>query len=357
MWISKMILFFNVYLTNEAPKGHGLGFVNRDNAKLSDKLDVFKYNIASLSNIYSWKKIIINCKLDDYFSLREQELHDFIKSEFTNVELHLRNYRNETQNQWQSDYDLLDDNLIWFSCNHDHIFIDTNLEYFNSVIDELKNKDEYFSIRVSHWQECIAEASKFNALSSYNHKLHDKFLTYNIPHLDSIQIITKMTYHHWWFDYKLPERNWGRPDYFENYINHFVPIKHGLWHVPFREWCRHFDGYQQCVHPYDNRKIPVLEIPDGFFKNDIKIYYGPNYKEGYTNIDPFSKITKITDDTKCDLNIDINSVPLFWLPRISEFINDYPGKELITKSIHKSRILATLHDVGFELKNRIGKNY
>jgi hypothetical protein len=352
-----MILFFNVYLTNEAPKGHGTGFVNRENAKFSDKLDVFKYNLASLSKIYNWKKVIINCKLDEHFSKREEEFHNFVKAEFEGIDLHLRNYRNETQNQWKSDYALLDDNLIWFSCNHDHIFIDTNLEYFNSIIDKYKNIDEYFSIRVSHWQECISEASRFRALSSYNHFLHENYLTYNIPHLYSIQIISKQTYYHWWFDFNLPDKNWGRPDYFENYINQFAPIKHGLWIVPYREWCRHFDGYQQCLYPYDNTKVSVLEIPDGFFENNIKIYYGPNYRKGYTNIDPYSKTTKVTSETKCDLNIDEGSIPLFWLPRISEFINDYPEKELITKSIYKSRILSTLHDVGFELKNKIRKNY
>ena len=352
-----MILFFNVYLTNEAPKGHGTGFVNRENAKFSDKLDVFKYNLASLSKIYSWKKVIINCKLDEHFLTREEEFHNFVKAEFDGIDLHLRNYRNETQNQWKSDYALLDDNLIWFSCNHDHIFIDTNLEYFNSIIDEYKNIDEYFSIRVSHWQECISEASRFRALSSYNHALHEKYLSYNIPHLDSIQIISKQTYYHWWFDFTLPDKNWGRPDYFENYINQFAPIKHGLWIVPYREWCRHFDGYQQCLYPYDNTKVSVLEIPDGFFENNIKIYYGPNYREGYTNIDPYSKTTKVTSETKCNLNIDEGSIPLFWLPRITEFVNEYSDKTLTTKSINKSRILSSLYDVGFEIQNLIRKNY
>jgi hypothetical protein len=352
-----MILFFNVYITNQLPGGHGLSYSDRENAKSSDRLDIFKYNLASLSKIYKWKKVIINCKLDDFFMNRQEELHDFIKSEFEINNLHLRSYRNETQKQWQDDYKLLDDNLIWFSCNHDHIFIDTNLDYFHSVIDDFKDRDDYFSIRVSHWQQCLACGTQFAPMATYNNMIHDKYYSYNINHEDSIQIISKKTYYHWWLEFNLPELNWGRPDYFTNYIKSFAPIKDGHWHVPYREWCRHFDAYQHHIPKYDNRQVPVLEIPDGFFENNIKIYYGPNYKKGYTNIDPFSNKIRITDDTLCDYNYDLSSIPLFWLPRIKEFIDEYPNEEMSAKNVYINRIIFGLNDLGNLILNKVRENY
>jgi hypothetical protein len=58
-----------------------------------------------------------------FIKSRQQELEDFIKNEFKDFNLILEWQRNEYQNDWKQDYNLLDDNLIWFYCNHDHIFL------------------------------------------------------------------------------------------------------------------------------------------------------------------------------------------------------------------------------------------
>ena len=70
-----MILFFNVYVTNE---GTGIPY-DRGLLKTDDKLDVLMYSIASFSKILPWKRVILYLELDEYYKSREQELHEFFK--------------------------------------------------------------------------------------------------------------------------------------------------------------------------------------------------------------------------------------------------------------------------------------
>ena len=62
---------------------------------------------------------------------RKDELKSFIESEFQDFDLVLEWKRNETQQDWINTYNLLDDELIWFCCNHDHIFMDSSTEHLN----------------------------------------------------------------------------------------------------------------------------------------------------------------------------------------------------------------------------------
>ncbi len=52
-----MILFQNVYITDTHAKGVA-AFQDRQMAKDFDKLDIYKYCLASISKIYPWKKVI-----------------------------------------------------------------------------------------------------------------------------------------------------------------------------------------------------------------------------------------------------------------------------------------------------------
>jgi hypothetical protein len=55
-----MILLFNVFITDTHAKGVG-AYQNREMAKSFDKLDVYKYSLASLANVYPWKNVYL-CK-------------------------------------------------------------------------------------------------------------------------------------------------------------------------------------------------------------------------------------------------------------------------------------------------------
>ena len=109
-----MILLYNVYIAKE-PRIPGIFFRGLYNN--SSQLDVFKYSLCSVANIYNWSKIIINVELDDYFNDKKDELFNYIKLLFTNKNLILNNKRCGYQSDWQKLYEELNDDLIFFCCN------------------------------------------------------------------------------------------------------------------------------------------------------------------------------------------------------------------------------------------------
>ena len=148
-----MILFVNVYLTE--PPAVAQAQWERGDLKYSDRLDVFKFSLSSLSRAYRWHKVIIYYSLDGYYSDREQELEDYIYSEFISDNTIVRNQRNEKQSQWQETYELFDNDLIFYAGNHDHIFVG-NKYNFKLAIEDLKNEmadQNNISCSYSHFPE------------------------------------------------------------------------------------------------------------------------------------------------------------------------------------------------------------
>jgi hypothetical protein len=319
-----MILYINVFITQE--KIVNQGNVVRENAKYSNNLDIYKYMLASLSNFFPWKRVIINTKLDDYYESRREELNNFINQEFSQYDLIVRNTRNEYQNDWQNDYDLINDNLLLFLCNHDHIFTDPDPSYFASLVDKFKDSDDYIGIQFTAYPElgmfpwCPIP---WNSLENMNFELEEDYMSFKYPCIHSAQVITKKVYHHWWFDYQLPNTIFGRPDWFTDHITAYHKYEDLKFIVPFRETTRHFDGYQHCTITFGNQVCPVLEIPDGFFENDIKINYSTNYINGKTNINPITNKLKIYAEDGFELNISKKYIPHFWKNKISEFKDDF----------------------------------
>ena len=88
--------------------------------------------------------------------------------------------------------------------------------------------------------------------------------------------------------------------------------------VPFKEICRHFDGYQHVQPIIDNNQCPAIDIPIGFFENDIKIRYGyDDYKEGWTNINPKTINYYAYDTIGTDYKFTLNDLPLIWKDKTS----------------------------------------
>ena len=347
-----MILFFNVFITDTHAKGVA-AYQNRENAKSFDKLDIYKYSLASLANVYPWKKVIISTKLDENYSHRRDELNNFIQQEFGKYDLLIRDYRNETQLEWQKDYELLDDNLIWYSGNHDHVYIDNDYQYLYESVDLIKDLPGLFSMQFSHWPEFV-----FEPYDGFKQKQFSVFAMQIIgKYHHSLQIISKDLYKYYWFEQELPkDQIWGRTDNFFSDVFH----EEILTFVPVRELCRHFDGYQHCPRQFQNNLIPVLEIPDGFFDSNIKINIGPDYKEGYTNCNPYNNKLKIFSDEGADNWYSQDFIPKFWLPRISSIENNFP-EDITNKSLNLEYIQRLLHFLYFlpqdEFTNYIKTSY
>jgi hypothetical protein len=170
------------------------------------------------------------------------------------------------------------------------------------------------------------------------YKIEDKYISYNGFCYDSINVISKNLYENWflkgnWDDalqayppgtfksghIELPKVDGaGITDlnFIRNQLLH-IPIPEQKIIIPYREIARHFDGYfHQGI---TNNQTPSLDIPEGFFSNDIKIRYGyDDRKEGWVNVNPKNEFYYAFDKTGVDYKFTINEIPLFWKDRISE---------------------------------------
>ena len=317
-----MILFCNTFITESKP--FGKGHVFRGNLKSFSNFDIFKYSLASLSIAYDWSKVILKISLDDIYKHKQDELEEFIRKEFKNFNLILKWQRNEYQNDWKKDYELLDDNLIWYYCNHDHIFFDSSKDYLAELVNEIKDK-ELCSIGFSHWPESIRTIRQglhpypLNPPQQYpSYKIENNFISVNTTNFDSIQIITKDLYYKWWFEGEFNHIKLPRPDFFGIGLAEIKPMPIHKTISPLKEICRHFDGYQHIQPIIDNNQCPAIDIPIGFFENNIKIRYGyDDYKEGWININPKNLYYYAFDKSGTDYKFTLSDLPLIWKDKIS----------------------------------------
>lgn len=324
-----MILLCNTFITETKPS-IGKGLVFRENLKQFSNFDIFKYSLASLAVAYPWSKVIFYVELDEIYKDRENELEQYIKELFQDFTLIYRNKRNEFQNDWKQTYDLLDHNLIWFYCNHDHIFFDSGTEYLQEIVENIKD-EELCSIQFSHWPENIRTVKQgfkspphfpFQEDSSY--RLENNYAWANSVNFDSIQIITKELYKRWWFEGDFHSIKLPRPDYFGIGLAEIKPVPLHKTISPFKEICRHFDGYQHIQPAITNNQCPAIDIPPGFFEGNIKIRYGyDDYKEGWLNINPKNPNYYAFDISGTDGKFTLQDLPLVWKSRIS-FIDSNP---------------------------------
>ena len=363
-----MILFCNTFITESKPAGKG--HVVRDNLKSFNNLDIFKYSLASLAVAYDWSKVILKISLDDCYKHRQDELEQFIKDNFSQFNLVLIWQRSEYQNDWKQDYELLDDNLIWYYCNHDHIFFDSSKDYLAELVNEMKD-EELCSLQFSHWPENIRTTRQglypyVNDNNNHSHptyKIHNNYTSVDHTNFDSIQIITKELYRRWWFEGEFNHVKLGRPDFFGIGLAELKPMPMHKVIVPLKEICRHFDGYQHIQPIIDNNQCPAIDIPVGFFENDIKIRYGyDDYKEEWTNINPKNPNYYAYDITGTDYKFTLNDLPLVWKNRISVIdsnpdINEEEMVQYRLKAIFDMMYTSPYYIIDKEVEEKVFNNY
>jgi len=325
-----MIFLNNVYITNE-PSPFSSGY-DRGNLPNNDKLDIYKYSLASLSNAYPWKRAIIFFELHEEYHDREQELIEFIKEEFKGIDLILRNTRNEYVSDWIDTYDLLNDELIWFCCNHDHIYMD-NTDYLENYIHMFRKNysNTLSSIFFSHWPEMLSHVSDGSVEKVDGQSV---FKISTNTRICSIQIITKKLYKSWWID------GWEhidtskiflpRSDHAKS-IYDFKNLESFELFVPSKEICRHFDGYGHTRPAMSNKDCPALSIPEGFFENNIKINFNVDKDRNkcYTYFDPLCEKYYAWCRTGTDYKWCEDDIPKFWNSRISSIQSrDIPEQEI-----------------------------
>lgn len=96
--------------------------------------------------------------------------------------------------------------------------------------------------------------------------------------------------------------------------------------IPYRELCRHFDGYGHHNAYLPNSEVPALAIPPGFFEKDIKIRLGYEKNlSGWVNLNPEKSYAAVDTDGTFDY-YSLSDIPLFWRPYITEI--DVNGEKL-----------------------------
>ena len=309
-----MIVIFNVKISNLRFFTH-----QRPNLKSFCRTEIFKYSVASHSAFASLvTKYIFFVELDADLINKRDEVEKFISETIDSSKLHLVWKRNNTVADWISCAFLwndIKDDVIWFAGNDDHIFFDYNLDVIKSSVEILNEDKNYFSaVYFSHWPEAIRMAHRYNA------SLHQSkdFVVFDWMNHDSIRMMTKKLFNHYWFELPL---DLDCPNFYRTDELNFTdlgrfPIK---TYVPTRELCRHFDGYSHVGGLFDY--FPPLEIPQEFFSSSMTIKYG--YEEidnQVTNMNPRALHLKCTNPhTGHDIWTTKDRIPLFWKNRIKNF--------------------------------------
>ena len=343
-----MVLLFNVFVTNKSSTGgqwERLGVTyDRGNLDTPNKLDILKYSLASYAVAYPWKRVILNLELDpDYISLdKQQELKEFVYNEFKNTEIFYSSKRNLTQQEWIDTYSLINDDIIFYQGNHDHVFVDNSIDYLKELVELKEIYGNSLTISTSHFPESIRSAKSGyidhheNAPKSMptDYKINDNYISKTETTLDSLIIITKEIYRSWFL-----EGDWSK---IQVQLNMFpsgqmelartegtgiiglggikeimkLSLINQTLVIPFKELFRHFDGYwHQSI---SNSQCPAIDIPPGFFENDIKVRYGyDDYKEGWVNINPKNPNYYAHDKSGTDYKFTLNDIPLAWKSKIT----------------------------------------
>lgn len=302
-----MILFYNVFITNAR---YSVGGLNR-----VDRLDLFKYCLASFSCIDRVTEVIIYCELDAPYKPRWQELKDYIETVFAGKRVLLYDFSPVTQPEWQIElrkHPVLTEGPapIIYLGNDDHIFIDCDLDVLYEGVD-LMSREPQSQINTLHFSSWVEAISTVYSLGEFTQV--GRYWVADMLYPDAVQVVNSTFFKHVFFDLQMGDAKMRRTDPFLHnwwpYLGDYffpssVPHPEVKTFLPLRELVRHFDAYVHVECPL--HYCPGLEIPPGFFEYNIKIAYCSETK-GFYQLSPLGPDKRMLED-----------IPLFWRSRISE---------------------------------------
>lgn len=240
-----MILVMSVFITHQRA-------VNR-----YSRYEIFKYTLASYK-VLPITEYYFFILLDHDFLHVKEELEAYLNT-FGNV--HITWDRYTKQEQWIPFIRGLDkDELVWFTQNDDHVFVDYDLDILQEGIDLLKREpNPHKSLYFSHWPEQLklsgkGKPSRIQHYVKYHLSLLDSIQIFSVPLLYTVFIHYTWKKDHTRIDSVLNELT-TRPAE-DNPLNQVI-------YIPLRELCRHFDGYEHV-----GMKGFELELPSNTFHYD-----------------------------------------------------------------------------------------
>lgn len=342
-----MILFVNVFITDKAFTFYDRGLLTLSN----DRVDIFKYSLASLS-VIEWSHVIIYYDLDINYREREKEIDEYLKSLFKDPVIY--HYRNDRQPEWKVALEKLflieGEEFVWFLCNDDHVFIDYETGLLDRILiklEDLSKTHKYVSCYFSHWPEMLyygRTPPRFTQVGMIEDS-EDFFVTI-WKNCDSIQIVNKNLLRHWWFEHDYGDKWMPRTDGFP----HNVISPETVCIIPYRELVRHFDGYSH--NGIDINACQPLFIPDGFFDNKIRISYcAESRKNGYVHVNPLIENYSTVDKQGADCRCLLEDLPLFWRAIIAKtIVNKKVDERLLLKCRNEAVLRVASQKLQLSLK-------
>ena len=347
-----MILLCNVLISeNRSPTTKGV--FDRKHLKHSSRFDVFKYSLCSLS-VIPWNKVIFCISLDKEYEERRDELKDFISEEFLEYGYNPIIFwkRREYQREWQElieKYVFTEEKqAVYFLCNDDHIFMENELWTIKRIDYVFRNDPyPYKSCYTSHWPELLRWAVINKG------ETNGDFIKFPLrDNGDSVQFVSFEVLAHWWFS-----RNYGniyipRSDYFDGVHVDPIPM---VCYVPLREQFAHFDGYTHVG--VSNKDRPPLEIPEGFFSENMELNFYYESRQNGVWINPQKPYKAFIGNRGTDYKFAYSRIPLFWHGRIGKITqnNSSEGMDKASKEAYYQAANARMKLDGINLPRELIK--
>lgn len=345
-----MILLYNVLITDNRASASGMNRV--------DRLDLFKYALASFACIGRIRRVILYVQLDGRYAEREVELRDYANTLFPHTPVEYYPHSPASQSEWQKALEgspvMTTDGPILYSGNDDHVFIDHDETVLYEGLDLMaaEPKEHINTLHFTSWTEAISTVFQLG-----DFKRVGRYWVTDQLYPDAIQIVNQTFFRHVVFDLDWGGAYFRRTDPFltnwypllgDYAFGSKVPHPPVRKFVPLRELVRHFDAYHHVRVSFEN--CPMLDIPPGFFDRTIRIdYCGHPDKRlfGYYPWGPFeaSGDRKVWED-----------LPLFWRSRIAEIrmgksVSQSREMLLMARNGAHRRMMTAPHDRAFQRTN------
>lgn len=315
-----MILFINVFLTSKR-----LSVFDRGLFEPVDALAAFRYMLRSLTDLpFSRGYIFAELDPDDYGAADADLLASEVQALFAHLpQLEFRPQRLLQLQAWQR---FLTDTLlpqrrpIFYSGNHDHIFVDKDCTLLNACVrqfEQLAQQGVAAGMPFTQWADYFSYRTRISQAT-------DAFFVHSSNYRDAIQIVTPELLRKWFFDdaaHGHPEApirrtediGWVGKDYY-------------LQLMPGRELFRHIDASSFFGVRLQN--VPPLRIPPGLLEGNFKLAYLAEHnvaalrelqRAGYFCVSPYFNYRAVDEDG-VDFKWLPEDVPAYMRRAASEFI-------------------------------------
>jgi hypothetical protein len=241
----------------------------------SNKLKIVKDTLLTYSTI-NFSKVIINLEIDGISAEVKDELRLFIDDIFDSNLSSLNFTRPSTIKSWLNDINQYE-NIFNFNepvlvvMNHDHSFVDYQVDTFLNCVQEVFSKSESNKYKVLYYSHCPEVCDWIlngRGETSFNEYRNGLYVSNKINNwIDSIVLMTFETLKHIFLSANYQNEYIGRIDWPNVKYDNLNLIGYAYC----REFFRHYDGYNHItgmrfVNEYKVDEIPRTRLPNN---NDI----------------------------------------------------------------------------------------